>query len=349
MRGHPASGPRHRPYIAGCYGPTYIDELLVYDRNISVAADPNDADACLDAASERYFYHQDANFRVVALTDEAGAVAERYRYSAYGEPQIFAGGPAAESGNALLVSRVGNPFMHQGLHFDADTRTYHNRYRQYHPRLGRFMQRDPLGYVDGPNAYSYLGSNSIGWVDPLGLYYYRLKQAIAGVWAVGWEASDDAGRGETYQHAREYASGYADQGTAADKKGARNAARHTMWQARLTYKYGRDVAKKIGDIHEPDDSDDRDTQADLYNNEVGRDIGEQAKEEGKSIDEIDGMVDEAMEDGRVIRDRENDPRITPPAPKPPPRPPAGGRKPPPAIPPGGGNTDGRTCPGGPRQ
>ncbi len=27
------------------YGPTYIDELLVYDRNISVAADPNDADA----------------------------------------------------------------------------------------------------------------------------------------------------------------------------------------------------------------------------------------------------------------------------------------------------------------
>ncbi len=97
---------------------------------------------------------------MVALTDEAGAVAERYRYSAYGEPQIFAGGRAAESGNALLVSRVGNPFMHQGLHFDADTRTYHNRYRQYHPRLGRFMQRDPLGYVDGMGLFEYVTISS---------------------------------------------------------------------------------------------------------------------------------------------------------------------------------------------
>ncbi len=39
----------------------------------------------------------------------------------------------------------------------------------YSPTLGRFMQTDPAGYVDGPNLYSYVNNNSTSLIDPWGL------------------------------------------------------------------------------------------------------------------------------------------------------------------------------------
>jgi len=38
----------------------------------------------------------------------------------------------------------------------------------YHPGTGRFLQRDPLGYVDGMNQYEYVASNPVANVDPFG-------------------------------------------------------------------------------------------------------------------------------------------------------------------------------------
>ena len=38
----------------------------------------------------------------------------------------------------------------------------------YHPTLGRFLQRDPLGYVDGMSLYQYTGGNPIVRTDPTG-------------------------------------------------------------------------------------------------------------------------------------------------------------------------------------
>jgi hypothetical protein len=37
-----------------------------------------------------------------------------------------------------------------------------------HPVIGRFTQRDPLGYVDGLSVYQYLQSTPIGRLDPFG-------------------------------------------------------------------------------------------------------------------------------------------------------------------------------------
>ena len=39
----------------------------------------------------------------------------------------------------------------------------------YHPGLGRYVQRDRLGYVDGMNQYEYVRSNPVRWNDPSGL------------------------------------------------------------------------------------------------------------------------------------------------------------------------------------
>jgi len=45
---------------------------------------------------------------------------------------------------------------------------YHFRRRALDPVAGRWLQRDPLGYIDSLNLHEYLGSNPITNVDPLG-------------------------------------------------------------------------------------------------------------------------------------------------------------------------------------
>jgi RHS repeat-associated protein len=42
------------------------------------------------------------------------------------------------------------------------------RARYYDPQTGRFMQRDPLEYVESPNIYEYVLSCPIGLLDPYG-------------------------------------------------------------------------------------------------------------------------------------------------------------------------------------
>ncbi|MBI9018883.1 MAG: hypothetical protein JEZ07_16655 [Phycisphaerae bacterium] len=49
---------------------------------------------------------------------------------------------------------MGNPYMFTGRRWDDETETYYYRFRNYCPMLGRFMQNDPLGYVDGMNSYA---------------------------------------------------------------------------------------------------------------------------------------------------------------------------------------------------
>jgi RHS repeat-associated protein len=43
------------------------------------------------------------------------------------------------------------------------------RYRNYHPTLGRWIERDPAGYLDGPNLHAYVSGNPAISVDPSGL------------------------------------------------------------------------------------------------------------------------------------------------------------------------------------
>ncbi|MFH1652489.1 MAG: apolipoprotein N-acyltransferase [Pseudomonadota bacterium] len=111
-----------------------------------------------------YYYHTDTSGNIVALTDSKGALVERYSYSAYGEVEIH------DAGGALLAqSGVDNPYLYAGREYDPETNLYYNRARTYNPELGRFMQQDPLGFVDSLNRYAYVMNNPINFVDPFGL------------------------------------------------------------------------------------------------------------------------------------------------------------------------------------
>ena len=50
---------------------------------------------------------------------------------------------------------------------------YYYKARIYDPKLGRFLQTDPLGYSAGMNLYAYVGNDPANNGDPLGLLGYR--------------------------------------------------------------------------------------------------------------------------------------------------------------------------------
>ena len=49
----------------------------------------------------------------------------------------------------------------------------------YDPQPGRFMQRDPLGYIDGQNLYEYVLGNPVSYSDALGLFIDPASRACA--------------------------------------------------------------------------------------------------------------------------------------------------------------------------
>jgi RHS repeat-associated protein len=111
-----------------------------------------------------YYYHTDTRNNIAMMTNESGAVIERYTYDPYGKVTITDG-----SGTELNESAIGNPYMYSSRRYDETTGLYYYRNRMYSPELGRFLQRDPEWYSDSVNIYAYVGDNPIRWIDPFGL------------------------------------------------------------------------------------------------------------------------------------------------------------------------------------
>jgi RHS repeat-associated protein len=56
-----------------------------------------------------------------------------------------------------------------GQYLDAETGRHYNVFRDYDPRLGRYVQSDPIGLEGGINTYAYSNDSPTMYVDPLGL------------------------------------------------------------------------------------------------------------------------------------------------------------------------------------
>jgi RHS repeat-associated protein len=74
-------------------------------------------------------------------------------------------------GEAGLFSRgVRNSIGYCGYIFNEDSGLYTVRFRTYSPTLGRWLERDPAGYVDGMGLYEYVRGGATSAVDPWGLW-----------------------------------------------------------------------------------------------------------------------------------------------------------------------------------
>jgi hypothetical protein len=134
----------------------------------------------------RFFYHQDRNWNVVALTEYTGdgvgtngRVVERCTSAPYGTPSVLAGNSGAgETGALRLASRIGSVFAIQGLPHDLESLQVCARHRYADSVSNRYLVRDPFYSMDSApgdpaqqtNLYAVLRSNPLGVVDPLGLF-----------------------------------------------------------------------------------------------------------------------------------------------------------------------------------
>jgi len=115
---------------------------------------------------ETLYYTTDANMNVTALLEPDGDVVERYGYDAYGRPIILDADWSVDQDQA---SDYDNEILFAGDRFDSETGYYQVRNRVYDPSLGRWVQRDPLGHVDGVNRYQYVRSAPTRLLDPTGM------------------------------------------------------------------------------------------------------------------------------------------------------------------------------------
>ncbi len=64
-----------------------------------------------------------------------------------------------------------NPFRFSTKHYDTETGLVDYGERLYSPSLGRWLSRDPIGPLGGPNVYTFAGNNPIDRIDPFGMMY----------------------------------------------------------------------------------------------------------------------------------------------------------------------------------
>jgi len=155
----------------------YVDAPVVrfHDGNTD-----DDLDGGSEEGDNTLYYTTDANWNVTALVDAAtGDVVERYMYDAYGKATVLNGANGTDpdvNGTTVFewdvdadgLSDVANDVLFAGYRFDSETGLYDVRNRQYHPTLGRWIERDPAGYIDTPNLYQYCRSDPATLNDSLG-------------------------------------------------------------------------------------------------------------------------------------------------------------------------------------
>ena len=182
------------------WGQLYIDDLILRDRQTDDNISTGNLGITGSGMDERLYALQDSYFNVTTITDADGDAIERYHYTPYGDRTIL---DTDYTNDADGKSDYAWTNGHQGLAYDDESSLINNRNRVLHSQLGRFIQRDPLGYVDGASLYTYYAILR-GGVDPYGLideselenmpdYDYDGKPNIPAGWSTVSDRTIDTG------------------------------------------------------------------------------------------------------------------------------------------------------------
>ncbi len=107
--------------------------------------------------------HRNQQYSILAISNASGAVVERVAYQAYGQPTF-----TNAAGTTLSSSAKATRYSYTGREWDQSLELHHFRARWMSEVSGRFLGRDPIGMIDGPD--NYLLYFSMHNVDPSGLW-----------------------------------------------------------------------------------------------------------------------------------------------------------------------------------
>ena len=145
----------------------------------------NVPDAMVLSTGQRYRILSDHLGSPRVILDSTGAVVERVDYDEYGRRTVvLPAGEANEDGEAFSV-----PFGFAGGLRDVDSGLVRFGARDYDPRVGRWMSKDPLLLGGGStNVYAYAGNDPLNRRDPGGM-----TAPPAPWWVFGGESTEGLG------------------------------------------------------------------------------------------------------------------------------------------------------------
>jgi|GEM_PF-2536886 len=111
------------------------------------------------------------------IDTEDHSVAEFYRYSSFGEAEIY-------NGQAVRIERsaLKNPWRYFSKRYDGSTQLVFFGLRYYDPSIARWTTPDPYFFCDTPNLYAFVKNDPINHYDLQGLF------SISTLWNGGKEA-----------------------------------------------------------------------------------------------------------------------------------------------------------------
>jgi RHS repeat-associated protein len=184
------------------------DILFEYDGSNNITArythGPGiDDPIAMNRDGEDYFYHIDGLGSITQITNSARQIVTSYTYDAFGNITAQTGG-------------LTNPYTFTGREHEPESGLYYYRARYHDPKIGRFLQPDPLDmgtvilirqyfqdiptsrflyqyYLNNPNIllniYLYVHNNPVNWTDPTGEWVWiipavRIGLAVLGGWSL---------------------------------------------------------------------------------------------------------------------------------------------------------------------
>ncbi len=147
----------------------------------------DDVVAKIESGSPIY-YHSDRQFNVRGLTNLSGNIVELYSYTPYGKQTIL-----TATGTEINESAYNNCYGYTGRYLDEETGLWYFRARYFDNELGRFISRDPLGFVDGMSLYNGYFATGFG-VDPSGYKRFDSYSELT-LWEADFITDDKAAMG----------------------------------------------------------------------------------------------------------------------------------------------------------
>jgi RHS repeat-associated protein len=217
-----------------------------------------------------YYFYRNQQYSITAVTTSTGTIAERYAYTAYGQPTIL-----DASGTVLQTSNFSLRYSFTGREWDATLGLHHFRARWMSPSAGRFLGRDPIGFEGSPfNLYEFLGGEALTEIDPTGKSCDCGEPAEC-IMRCG-PAACNAAR-YTFRPRAERLAKVSFPRSDPSNRAFEDALRHCLWSCYIAESFGEDSSFCVTQTHEecvPNHEDDY--CMDWFNNMKGRQVATQS-------------------------------------------------------------------------